>query len=162
MFNSIGFIALYACFAFVVVALLADWEATRQIAHSRFRLVPLIRLCRSAWGCAALMAGFFLGVGLASAPLPALLALLLAFLVMLVFQGHLLDSGAVWQASFRSFFPVALVLCFVANVALTDHPYGARVLSFGWVEAALALTSAVGFWLIAELRTQQDLLKLRD
>lgn len=162
MLNSLEFIALYACFAFVLVALLADWEATRQIAHSRFRLVPFVRLLRSARGGAALMAGLFLGAGLGSAPLPVLLALLLAFLVMLAFQGQLLDSGAVWQASFRGFFPVALVLCFVTNVALTSHPYGARVLSFGWVEAMLALASAVGFWLIAEFRTQQDLLKLRD
>jgi len=104
MLNTLAFSALCACFAFVLVALLADWEATRQMVNSRFRFVPLVRLCRSARGGAALMVGLFMGVSLAATPLFALMAILLAALVTLAGQGGLLAVGAIWQAGLRRLF----------------------------------------------------------
>lgn len=162
MLNTLAFSALCACFAFVLVALLADWEATRQMVHSRFRFVPLVRLCRSARGGAALMVGLFMGVSLAATPLFALMAILLAALVTLAGQGGLLAVGAIWQAGLRGFLPVALMLCFVANVAMGVLPQSQQTLSLGLREGLLASISAIGFWFIAELRFQQDLLRLRD
>lgn len=162
MLNTLGYFSLFACLVFVAVAVLADWVATHQMVHSRFRFVPVVRLCRNARAGAALMVALFLGLGMVSSPLGTLMAFLLACLLTLASQGRMLVVGAMWQAGLRCFLPMALVLGFLANLSAAALPHATGQMALNPLTAFLAVLSAVGFWFIAELRTQQDLLRLRD
>ncbi len=162
MLNNLGYLALVGCLLFVTVGLLADIEATRQMTHSRFRWVSLVRLCRCARGAAALMVALLFALAMAASPLVTVTSLLLACLLAMLSQGALLVYGALWQVGLRAFLPALLLLVTFANLQGVALPHATGELAFSPLAAVLAVACALGFWLIAEQRTRQDLLRLRD
>lgn len=162
MLNSLAYFSIYACFAFSLLGLLGEVEATRQMGRSRYLFVPVIRLLRHARIGAAAMVALFLGVSFAASPLAALPALLMTWLFTLSIQHKALFCGAYWDAALRTTLPSALVLCFAFDLVAAAAPNVSTGLSLGMVHAALVGGSAVCLWLIAEFRVQQDLIRLRD
>lgn len=162
MLNTLAQLSILACSGFVLVALLAEMAATRQMVNSHYRCVPFIRLCRQARIGAALMVALFWGVSFVVYPLAALILLFIAAFSTLSFQSAAIQVGSYWDASLRTFLPTALVLCLVGDMTLKATPNKDEAFTLGASHAALVCLSAIGFWLLAELRARQDRIRYQD
>lgn len=160
--SQLALVLLFAATASTLLACIGEVMASRQMALSCYRYVPLVRALRLAsWAAQAYVFSFAL-VALMNAPLATALALCCAGVLGLVVEARTLDLyGDVVGASRRALTPAVVVLVTLTNVFDSSLPFATH-LNLGVPALVMAVLVAIGLRFVDYHRGIQDWLRLRD
>lgn len=160
-FHDVLFFLLLACCVFMSLAALGETIATRQIARTAYRWVPLVRAMRVlVWPATACLAGV---VAFAAAARPASLSLVgLAVGFACLFEFKYLFERYNWRRLFvKSFIPAVAIGVTVFHLDVLDAlPKNSMQLPSISVLVLVVLVGAAAC--ITMQRDEQGLLALRD